>query len=321
MKRFVGFAPLALSLLCLSAHARTVEKIVAVVGDDIILQSELNERVDIIMPTIAAIKDPAERSARQNSIRREMLDIMVDERLLNQQANEIKLTVTSDQVDRAIAQIKNDYGLTDEQLKNELAKQGMSMATYRQNTRREILKYQVLNAAVGSRVNVGDSEVQNYYDRHMKTASIEVRASHIFIAIPENADHTTVVEKEKFARSLRGRADQGEDFAQLAREFSEDANTRKEGGDLGFFGRDILPKPIEEMVFAMKTGEVKGPVRADRGFHVLKLIDRRTKSAKPLSEVQEEIRAKLRQREMEKQTKLYLDELRKKILVDIRLSS
>lgn len=319
MKRSVRFAPLALLLLSVSAHARTVEKIVAIVGDDIVLQSELDERVDMIMPTILAIKDPGERNARQSAIRREMLDILIDERLLTQQAAEIKLTVTSDQVDRAIEQIKRDYSLTDEQLKNELTKQGISMATYRQNTRREILKYQVLNAAVGSRVNVGDSEVQNYYERHMKTASVEVRASHIFISIPENADNTTVVEKEKFARSLRERASQGEDFAQLAREFSEDANTRKDGGDLGFFGRDILPKPIEEIVFAMKAGEIRGPVRADRGFHILKMMDRRTKAAKPLSEVQEEIRARLRQREMEKQTKLYLDELRKKILVDVRL--
>jgi parvulin-like peptidyl-prolyl isomerase len=193
------------------------------------------------------------------------------------------------------------------------------MATYRQNTKKEILKYRVLNIAVGSKINVGDSEVQSYYDRHMKSANVQLRASHIFVAIPADADNATVMEREKLAKALLERAQKGEDFAKLAREYSEDAGTRNEGGDLGFIGRDILPKPLEELVFSMRVGEVRGPVRADRGFHVIKLVDRRTKDAKPFAEVQDEIRIRLRQREMERQTKIYLGELRKKTLVDIRL--
>jgi len=227
--------------------------------------------------------------------------------------------VSSDEVDRAIDQIKRDYGLDDGQLKDELRKQGLNMTTYRQNTKREILKFRVLNIAVGSKINVGDSEVQSYYDRHMKSANIQLRASHIFIAIPEDADNAAVLDREKFAKSLLARAQKGEEFAKLAREYSEDSGTRAEGGDLGFIGRDILPKPLEELVFSMRVGDVRGPVRADRGFHVIKLVDKRTKDAKPFAEVQDDIRARLRQREMERQTKIYLGELRKKILVDIRL--
>ena len=114
------------------------------------------------------------------------------------------------------------------------------------------------------------------------------------------------------------RARAGEDFGKLAREMSDDAATRAEGGDLGYFGKDMLPKAIEEMVFAMKIGEVRGPVRADRGFHVIKLVDRKTKDPKPLDEVKDDIRIQLRQKDMERQTKIYLAELRKKTLVDIR---
>ena len=69
----------------------------------------------------------------------------------------------------------------------------------------------------------------------------------------------------------------------------------------------------------MKVGDVNGPVRADRGFHIIKLVDKRTKDPKPFADVQDEIRLRLRQREMERQTKIYLGELRKKVLVDIRL--
>ena len=301
------------------AQARVVEKIAALVGDDIILQSEVEDRAAPMLAELASMTNPAEREARTNGIRREVLERLVQDQLLAQQATELKLTVSSDEIDRAVEQIKRDYSLDDAQLKEELRRQGLTMATYRVNTKKEILKYRVLNIAVGAKINVGDSEVQSYYDRHMKSTNVQVRASHIFLAIPDDADNATVLEREKLAKSLLARAQQGEDFAKLAREYSEDSGTRNEGGDLGFIGRDILPKPLEELVFSMSIGDVRGPVRADRGFHVIRLVDKRTKAAKPFAEVQDEIRVRLRQREMERQTKIYLGELRKKLLVDIRL--
>jgi peptidyl-prolyl cis-trans isomerase SurA len=316
----------SIATLCLAAfvgpspaHARVVEKIAALVGDDLILQSEVEDRATPLLADIANIANPAEREARTNAIRREVLERLIDDQLLAQQATELKLTVSNDEIDRAVEQIKKDYGIDDAQLKDELRKQGLTMPVYRMNTKREILKYRVLNIAVGSKINVGDSEVQSYYDRHMKSANIQVRASHIFIAIPEDADNATLLDREKLARSLLARVQSGEDFAKLAREYSQDAGTRAEGGDLGFIGRDILPKPLEELVFSMKVGDVNGPVRADRGFHIIKLVDKRAKDAKPFADVQDEIRVRLRQREMERQTKIYLSELRKKVLVDIRL--
>jgi parvulin-like peptidyl-prolyl isomerase len=302
-----------------AAQARVVEKIVALVGGDIILQSEVEDKAALLMGEIAGIANPAERDARAAAIRREVLDRLIDDQLLAQQATELKLTVGSDEIDRAIGQIKRDYGLSDAQLADELRKQGMSLTAYRQNTKREILKYRVLNIAVGSKINVGDSEVQAYYDHHMKTSNIQVRASHIFVAIPDGADNAKVLELEKHAKGLLARAQAGEEFAKLAREYSEDAGTRGEGGDLGYIGRDILPKPLEELLFSMQVGDIRGPVRADRGFHVIKLVDKRAKESKPFVEVQDEIRVRLRQREMERQTKVYLGELRKKILVDVRL--
>ena len=78
-----------------------------------------------------------------------------------------------------------------------------------------------------------------------------------------------------------------------------------------------LPKPVEELVFSMKVGELGGPVRGNQGFHVIKLMDRRAKDVKPLAEVREELRNQLRQKEMERQTKIYLDDLRRKTLVDV----
>jgi parvulin-like peptidyl-prolyl isomerase len=313
---------LAVVLLLLSAPAwaRVVEKIAAVVGDEIVLNSEVEELAAPFMKEIAAIANPKERAVRAASLRREVLDRLIDEHLITQQATELKISVSSEDVDRSIEQIKKENGLSEAQLSEELRKVGQTMNSYRQEIRKQILRYRVLNIAVGSKVTVSDGDVQSYYDRHMKSGNnVQVKASHIFIGIPENADAATVVEKERIAKKLLDRAKGGEEFAKLAKEFSEDPNTRTEGGDLGYFGRDMLPKPIEEMVFAMKVGEVRGPVRADRGFHVIKLVDRRAKDVKPLADVKEELRNQLKGKEMERQTKNYLSELRKKTLVDIRM--
>jgi peptidyl-prolyl cis-trans isomerase SurA len=300
-------------------HARVVEKIVALVGSDIILQSEVEERAAPMMADIAAISNPGQRAARASALRRQILERMVDEQLLLQEASDLKVSVSSEEIDRSIEQIKKDYNLDDTQLREELHKQGLTLATYRQNTKREILRYRIINIAVGSKISVSDADVQTYYERHMQAANIQVRASHIFLAIPEGADAATAQDKEKQAQLLLQRAQSGEDFGKLAREYSEDPATRAEGGDLGWFGKDILPKPIEELVFSMKVDQVRGPVRADRGFHVIKLVGRRAQDPKPLAEVRDQIRGQLRQREMERQTKNFLGELRKKTLVDIRM--
>jgi peptidyl-prolyl cis-trans isomerase SurA len=310
---------LALLLAAGPAQARVVEKIAAVVGDEVVLSSEVEQQAAPFMQQIAAITNSSERTARAGALRREVLDRLIDEHLIEQQATELKLSVSSEDIDRTIEEIKKEHGLSDSQLAQELRTQQMDMKSYRVMLKQQIKRMRVINVAVGSKVTVSDSDVQGYYDRHMKSgANTQVKASHIFIAIPENADAATVLAKEAVARKLLNRAKAGEDFAMLAKEFSEDPATRNEGGDLGYFGRDMLPKPIEEMVFSMTIGEVRGPVRADRGFHVIKLVDKRAKDVKPLADVREEIRAQLRQKEMERQTKNYLVELRKRTLVDVR---
>jgi peptidyl-prolyl cis-trans isomerase SurA len=272
-----------------------------------------------MMADVTRIPDPDKRAARAAALRHEVLDRLIDDELILQQAAELKLSISSEQVDASIEEIKKQNSLDDDQLREALKSQGMTMGAYRADLKRQLLRFRVLNVAVGSRVNISDDEVKAYYDRHMKDmANVQVRASHVFIAIPAGADATIVNEKQAQAQKILDRAKAGEDFAKLAREVSDDAATRAEGGDLGYFGKDMLPKAIEEMVFAMKPGEVRGPVRADRGFHVIKLVDRKTKDPKPLDEVKDDIRMQLRQKDMERQTKTYLAELRKKTLVDIR---
>jgi peptidyl-prolyl cis-trans isomerase SurA len=271
------------------------------------------------MADVNRIPDPDKRAAQAAALRRQVLERLIDDELILQQAAELKLSITSEQIDASIEEIKKQNSLTDEQLREALRQQGMTLANYRADLRRQLLRYKVLNIAVGSRVNVSDDEVRAYYERHVKDGSnVQVRASHVFVAIPEGADPTTVAEKQRQAQKILERAQAGEDFAKLARESSDDAATRADGGDLGYFGKDMLPKAIEELVFSMKVGDVRGPIRVEGGFHVIKLVDRKIKDPKPFDQAKDEIRMQLHQKDMERQTKIYLGELRKKTLVDIR---
>lgn len=313
----------AIALLVLGpsvARARVVEKIAAVVDNSVILASEVEEKAAPLMVEVSRIADTSKRSARAATLRREVLDRLIDDELIAQQAAELRLTVTPEQVDASIAEIKRQNNIDDKQLQDALRGQGMSMATYRADLKKQLMRFRVINIAVGSKVTISDEDIRGYYNRHYKAggANVKVRASHIFLAIPDGADAGVVGEKQALGRKLVERATAGEDFAKMARELSDDAATRKEGGDLGYFGKDMLPKAIEDLVFSMQPGEIRGPVRADRGFHVIKLVDRKTIDAKPLAEVEDDIRMQLRQKEMDKQTKSYLADLRKKSLVDVR---
>jgi peptidyl-prolyl cis-trans isomerase SurA len=315
----LGFFTLSFALASPRAQARLVEKVAAVVGENIILASEVEEKAGPLLTEAGRITDPGKRSARATELRHEVLERLIDDELILQQAADLKLSISSEQVDQSIDEIKRQNSITDDQLRDALKGQGMSMPAYRADLKRQLLRFRVLNIQVGSRVSISDDEVKTYYERHMKTGgNVQVRASHIFVAIPDGADAAAVKEKLAQAQKLLERAQSGEDFAKLAKQYSDDAATRAEGGDLGTFGKDMLPRAIEELVFSMKVGEIRGPVRADRGFHVIKLIERKEKDAKPLEEVKDDIRIQLRQKEMERQTKTYLAELRKKTLVDVR---
>src|SRR5689334_23146945 len=177
---------LARALACLSmvglgvlpagrAHARVVEKIAAVVGGNIILASEVEEKATPLMAEVSRISDPAKRSARASALRREVLDRLIDDELIAGQATELRLSVTPEQVDSSIAEIKRQNNIDDKQLRDALRAQGMSMTAYRADLKRQLLRFRVINIAVGSKVNISDEDVRAYYDRHYKAGGSNIQ--------------------------------------------------------------------------------------------------------------------------------------------------
>ena len=320
MRKLIVTGVLAALLAPRAASAEILERIVGVVNDDVILQSELKLRVVAAEDELDELKDPVAAAERRRQLEDALLDSMIAEQLIAQQAAELKLKVTNAEVDKALDEVRKQNKVTAEQLERALREEGFTMAQYRSDVKRQILRLKVINVAVRSRIQISDTEIQEAYERKQRQggATSEVRASHIFIEVPDTADQAVVHEAQGRAEALAVRAKGGEDFAAMAKAVSEDPATKEDGGDLGWIGHGMLPGELDKVLFEMKVGEVRGPLLGESGFHIMKLTDTRKKELKPLAEIKEKLREELYQAELKRQTKNWIDELRKKAYIKRR---
>ena len=161
------------------------------------------------------------------------------------------------------------------------------------------LKYLFFDsAALGREKGISDDELKARYESNKERYKVpeQRHARHILIKVAQDADEKTVAEKEQLARKILAMAEEGKDFAELAREYSEGPSAAK-GGDLGFFSKGRMVKEFNDTVFSMKSGEIKGPVRTSFGFHIIKLEEIRPASVRSFAEVKDELRREMEQEE------------------------
>ena len=302
--------------------ARVVERIVAVVNNDILLLSELDDRLRPMIPQLQQIPDEQARKQRLEQLRRQMLEHMIDEEMIKQEASKLKITVSDQDLERAVKDVMRKNNLTREQLEQALQQEGKGILDYKATILRpQLLRLRVLNVQVRSRVAVSDDEVKAFYQANLRKLGVEtkVHARHIFVSIPADAPGRVVLQRRRVAQDLLAQLKAGGDFAAVAREHSQDSVTRADGGDLGWFGRGTLPSNVENVVFAMKKGEIRGPLRTERGFHLIQMVDRKESSARSFDEVKEDLREQLYGQKLEKATRAWLTEKRKASHVEVRL--
>lgn len=158
------------------------------------------------------------------------------------------------------------------------------------------LRYLALNESNVDDANITDPEIEAYYQDHRNEYDVKERrrARHILLKISEGADEDKIEKIRKKAKKIHDRIKKGEDFAKLAKENSEDTESAKNGGELGFFGRGMMVKPFEKAVFSMKEGEVSKPVLTRFGWHIIKLEKIEPDRVKPLTEVKNSIATRLK---------------------------
>ena len=321
MKRLVvviaaALVPVAAASVARASHV--VERVVAVVNEEIILESELEQ-------TAAAMyrgPDPesSEGKKQWEETKHKALDQMIDGKLVQQQAVELKLSVTPDEVDRAVQQVKEQNHLDDATFRQALSQQGFTMEGYRKTLKRQILEMKVVNTAVRSRVTVSDDEVKTYYKQNEKLVEGD-RQSHlrqILVAVPAGAGDAVVATKKRVADKVVELARGGTSFTELAKQYSDDEGTKSSGGDLGWVGKGVLVDALDEAMAAMEPGDVRGPIRTERGWVILQMVERKSGDVKPYEEIKEQLRKQLYDQQVEKAQQSWLRELRKKAHVDVR---
>ena len=297
-----------------------VDRVVAVVNDAIILDSELRVRLVPYQEDVVGITDPKERARRLDKLRTQVLDDMINEELIVQAADEARIDVESKEVDDALREVKNQNKLDDAAFQQALAAQGYTLAAYRADIRRQLTRYKAMNQIVAPKVSVTDDEVRARYDQMQRRSEAvsAVRLSHIMFALPERPSEAEVTAAKDRAAAAIARVKAGEEFAKVATEVTDDTGTRPGGGELGWIERGSLDPQWEQTVFSMEQGEVRGPVSGPTGLHVFYVSEVKKTESKSFDELKEQIKGELRRREMERETTQWLAELRKKAYLDIK---
>ena len=299
-----------------------VDYVVAIVNDAIILNSELEARRTPAIAEAQQITDPKERDRRIAKLTSQVLDEMVNEEVIVQAAEAAKIEVESSEVQAALDEIKQQNNLDDAGLATALSAQGFTLANYKTEVRRQMLRLRAENQIVAPKVQVTDEDVRARYDQMARrTEQIQaVKLSHMLFKLPDHATEQQIAEAKEKASKAIARVKTGEEFAKVAAAESEDDSTKATGGELGWFQRGSMANPDwEPVVFAMEKGDVRGPVTGPQGFHVFQVTEVKRSDLKPFADMKDQLQRELRRREMEKQTQTWVEELRKKAYVDIKL--
>jgi len=312
---------LAGGFLALSpSRAEVVDRIIAYVNDDIITLSELNERTNAFVA--ARRQNPFLREEDQSldleKIRRDMLNLLINERLAAQEISRLKISVSEEDVDETIGRILEENRLTQETLEAELRKDGRTLEDLREQIRKNLEQSKLVSFEVRSKTVITNEMIEAYYQDHIEEFEGKERWRIQDIYLPFTPTDTPQERTylRKVAQEILERLREGADFSSLAKRYSQGPGAEA-GGDLGFFSKGELEPVLEAAVEALKPGQVSPDIETTRGIHLIKLTEVDKAPAKSLDEVEGTIRDLLYQREVDFRYKEWLSGLRERSYVKI----
>jgi len=291
-----------------------VDRVVAVVNDDVITLSELEEEATPTFEKIRSEAPPAQVDDAIQKARREILRNMIDHKLLLQRAAKRQIEVSDAEIDTAIDRIMEQNSLTVEQFRQQLATMGVSEEKYRTSLRDQILRSRLLSYEIRSKVVITNEQIGAYYrDKYMQRNSPE--GYHILQFGSGWEDKGRSASKEealKRAEQLREMVLAGENFTEIAKNYS-DLPSGVDGGDIGTFRKEELSDYMWQSIKDLHPGEVSPVIETPSGFQFFKLLSKSSDGViaqAPLENVKEEIRATLYDQELKKKFEYWVKELR-----------
>lgn len=245
-------------------------------------------------------------------VRAQLLDQMVKQELLSQEASRFPVKDLDRAVDTQIQALRGRFPNA-EAFQKELAADGLTEAKLKTMARRQLTIQNYVATQIAPKIKVTDAEAKTFYDanKDKMKAPEQVKASHVLISVPPAAKPEDKKAALAKATAIQKRAAKGEDFAKLARENSQDPGSAQGGGDLGYFTKDRMVEPFAKAAFALKPGQVSEVVETPFGFHVIKLTDRKAAKEMTFAEEKEKILNYLKNKAAAEAVAKRVEELRK----------
>ncbi|MCP4668691.1 MAG: hypothetical protein GY849_20295 [Deltaproteobacteria bacterium] len=299
--------------------AETANKVVAIVNDDVITLHELNEQIGRMTgsePRHLKIQD----ENRFLETQRKILDAMIAEKIAKEKLKQLGINVTPVEVDRAIEEIRTNNRMTHEQMVAGLKSQGLSYEMFRKRIKAQLEQSRIINIEVQSRIIIREEQVKAYYEQHKEEfrtgESVRLAAIVLKQKGAKKPDRSGPLYRK--AHELLSRIRQGEDFGELAREFSQGPGA-KEGGELGAFKTSQLDPDLVNAINRMSPGDVSELIIRPSAIQIVKLVEKNEETQKPFDQVSDAIQALLYRKEVQKRYSSWIKELKEKAYTKIFL--
>ena len=315
---------LTFSVAVFSIHAQAeepiiVDRIVAVVNDEIITLYDLNETLKPYEKNIQALGYSPEK-VRETlfKLRADLLNKLVDEKLTDQQIKKNNLTISTQEIDMTIERIKENRSYTDEDLRAGLAEQGLTIEEYRENLKKRLLRGKLVTREVKSKIVITGAEIEKYYNEHIEKYAAETKYHlwNIFIRFSQMTDESLKQIAFGKMETVLSQLKQGQSFESLAAE-APDSPQSPQGTDLGLYRLDELSPQLRNVVKDMKAGEYSSILETDSGYQIIYVQKVLVADSKTLSEVETEIEDVLFNEAIDNRYNTWLSELRKRSHIKI----
>lgn len=312
---FAGMSP----GFVLPVRAEVVDRIVAIVNDDIVSLSEMNQ---IMVPYVAQARSMGYSEDRErevlHTLREEVINQLIDQKLANQEIKKSNISVDEKEIDAFVERLKASNQMTDEHLRAALASQGMTFEDYREKTKEQILRTKLINRKIKSRIIVTQDEINAYFEAHPEgfRGSTKLRISYILVKPPMFADDSiksAILEKLSL---IRTDLQNGQPYQTVVDRYQQGIFDM-EAEELGVFSKEELSTEVVQMMEGLPEGSCTDVLETERGYQILYLNEIIAVPPKTLEQATPEIQEKLYKEALDKRFGAWIAELRKRSYIKI----
>lgn len=312
----------SIMLLSVPVYAEVVDRIVAVVNDEIITLYELNAAFEPYLKNIENNYKGNDKGAVIKQTKDAFFQRMIDNILIEQEAK--KTGVSAGVKDADVMAVLQDV-ITKQKMSmsdflKSLEKEGTPIESVKKEIRSQLVRMRLLRREVKDKIIVSDKEIGEYYNKHREEyeGKESVRMKQLLLLLPPNADITIKTKMKNEALRLRGLIMSGESFDLLAAKYSQ-GPAAAQGGDVGFIERGTIIPEVEAAAFSLPVEKVSEVIESSLGFHIIKVVDKKGAGLKPIAMVREEIKAKIEDEKLDKKFDEWISSVRAKSHIETRL--